>query len=476
MAQSLRGGAVAVVVLVGMLAGQSAGETAQAPGSGCKLLDAYFATWLPEYVEDTGKTNVNITYRAIGDRGGLENVRRNVSMWAGSESPLSAEQRSQADGLQTIPVVSSPLALVFQVPGVTTLKLTRGLIARIFSRDVVFWDDAELQAQNMHTVLPHRGIEVAVLGEASGSTVMTASLMSFGWGETSGCRLGGRRCRATQELMSVGIDGYTAVNGSDALASYVRATPFAIGYVAVPSALAQKSQFAIVQNKIDVFSVANAQQAQLAAGMAVYDPAHLTANVEDKIGYPVLGLGYIVYWREVQTAQLGIAGMEDDEHEREEYCESYFAFVEFLHWMYMSTEYEQLTRGLHLAPITSEVSNKVVGKLWGSKCDGKRWKHADSEIVVSVDTELTGATLDILSFFYHRHSPGAVVITQSLAGTRPSLLTIKRTSAVEAAEIMAGKHSSKAHAWLPLCSCTRALSVLATTELCASVFCRWHVQ
>ena len=165
----------------------------------------------------------------------------------------------------------------------------------------------------------------------------------------------------------------------------------------------------------------------------------------------MLGLGYIVYWREVQTARLGIAGMAD-EHEREEYCESYFAFIEFLHWMYMSAEYEQRTRGLNLAPIAPQISNKVVGKLWGSSCDGKRWKHVDSEIVVSVDTELTGATLDVLSFFYHRHSPDAVVITQSLAGTRPSLLTIKRTSAVEAAEILAGERPSKTHAWLPLWS------------------------
>ena len=427
-------------------------------GSGSSLLGPLFSQWIPAYLEHTSagrKTQLTMKYNPIGSGGGLDNIVSNASLWAGSEAVVKDSQYATAPGLQMLPVVSAPIAMVFNLPGITALTLTREIIARMFSYDILYWDDAAIQSQNQQLQLPHRRIEVVVRSGSSGTSfVMTSALVSFGWAALPGCARPGMSCEVTKRLGEVGFDeatsggrAYTVKTGSSGLTSYVKATSYSIGYVGVATALHMGVSFGIVKNRAGVLTVANRQDSQLAADSSQYDRTTITANVHDKVGYPVLGIAYAVYWREFETKYLGATP-----DVKLVYCAKYFETVNFLYWIYTSAVSEEYIKSSNLVPLTAQVANQVISKLWSSSCDGVSWKSSDSLLKVAVDNDLTSGIVNTLSYQHHLNKNDSVVTTQFVEEGNPLVLSFKRMSARGADALLAEDRSTEAVAWLPVWS------------------------
>ena len=423
-------------------------------GSGSSLLGPLFAKWMPAYSALSGG-RLSMAYDPVGSGGGLDNIVSNASLWAGSEAVVKDSQYATAPGLQMLPVVSAPIAMVFNLPGITALTLTREIIARMFSYDILYWDDAAIQSQNQQLQLPHRRIEVVVRSGSSGTSfVMTSALVSFGWAALPGCARPGMSCEVTKRLGEVGFDeatsggrAYTVKTGSSGLTSYVKATSYSIGYVGVATALHMGVSFGIVKNRAGVLTVANRQDSQLAADSSQYDRTTITANVHDKVGYPVLGIAYAVYWREFETKYLGATP-----DVKLVYCAKYFETVNFLYWIYTSAVSEEYIKSSNLVPLTARVANQVIVKLWSSSCDGVSWKSSDSLLKVSVDNDLTSDIVNTLSYQHHLNKNDSVVTTQFVEEGNPLVLSFKRMSARGADALLAEDRSNEATAWLPVWS------------------------
>ena len=106
-------------------------------------------------------SGATINYQGGGSGQGVTQFTAGTVDFAGSDFPLSAAQKPDADkrcgsGNQAIdiPMVPGPIAVAYNVPGVTDLKLSASMVAKIFSGKITKWNDAAIKSDNPSATLP----------------------------------------------------------------------------------------------------------------------------------------------------------------------------------------------------------------------------------------------------------------------------------------------------------------------------------
>eukprot|EP01065_Artemidia_motanka_P047180 TRINITY_DN731_c0_g2_i1.p1 TRINITY_DN731_c0_g2~~TRINITY_DN731_c0_g2_i1.p1 ORF type:complete len:1613 (+),score=168.32 TRINITY_DN731_c0_g2_i1:725-4840(+) len=424
---------------------------AQSPlmmGSGSSLLAPLFRNWHESYNNLPGKRAFR--YDSTGSGTGVKRVLRNESHWIGSEATLTDADYAMYPGIQMLPIAISPIAIMFNVVGtdgspILGLRLDRGTLARIYSFDVTYWDDARIQALNPAVLLPHNVIRPVVRADSSGtSVIMSSSLVSFGWADTAGCGVEGAGCEVTKKLHQVSpgprnasghpLHAYESASGSSGVTDFVKHNANTIGYVGVATAIDNRVSFAVVVNKLGAPRLANRDAAELSAASAVYDPVRLTTAVHDQEGYPVLGMAYLAYWRQFNPAQqfvgiepewkgftkdykeevdLGASGSPRGEnwgypaneklHDPGKTCEEHSLTLDYLYWLYTSPHATSVVVTEGLVPVPQGTRNRVLGQLWESRCEGgATW--ATGHLVDIHASDTSANTLNELAYRYHQKS------------------------------------------------------------------------
>ena len=168
----------------GASSGSSASETTssiQCAGSG--TLNASGSTaqanamseWVKNFQTACSGTTVN--YPGGGSGKGVTDFTAATTDFAGSDFPLSATQKPAADkrcgsGNQAIdlPMVPGPIAVGYNLPGVSNLNLSAATLAKIFGGQVTKWNDAAIKADNPGVSLPSIGIQTFHRSDGSGTT------------------------------------------------------------------------------------------------------------------------------------------------------------------------------------------------------------------------------------------------------------------------------------------------------------------
>ena len=162
---------------------------------------------------------------------------------AGSDSPIPASEQSKVPAGKTVlyfPVVIGPISLAYNLPGVSNLKLNASVIAQIFQGKIKTWNDSAIKALNPGVTLPSTAITPAVRSDSSGTTQnFTLYLQDAA---PSVWKLGSA---STIKWPSTAHAG--AQNGG--VASIVKSTPGAIGYVDFTTAIASGLKSASVQEQ-----------------------------------------------------------------------------------------------------------------------------------------------------------------------------------------------------------------------------------
>lgn len=127
----------------------------------------------------------NVTYDGSQSSGiGKSKFTSGEYAFGGSDSALKEDAATNTHELSKatahcggiapleIPVYISPIAVVFNVPGVTSLKLDAATIAKIFALKITTWNDPAIKALNpsMAASLPSLPIQVAHRSTSSGTT------------------------------------------------------------------------------------------------------------------------------------------------------------------------------------------------------------------------------------------------------------------------------------------------------------------
>jgi phosphate transport system substrate-binding protein len=149
---------------VGDLSGELNGAGASSQE---KAMDAWRAGF------QSANADVTVNYDPVGSSGGRQQFIDGGVDWAGSDSALKPEEIEAAAArceAIDIPVYISPIAVVFNLEGVTELNLSAETIAKIFSGEITSWDDEAIKADNPDATLPATTITPVHRADGSGTT------------------------------------------------------------------------------------------------------------------------------------------------------------------------------------------------------------------------------------------------------------------------------------------------------------------
>ena len=160
-------------------AGGGSGGTATAElsgtiaGAGASSQQAAQEAWIAGF---TGANpDANITYDPSGSGAGRTQFLGGGVAFAGSDAALKDDELTQAKtrcggDVIEVPAYVSPIAVIYNVPGVTELKLAPATIAQIFDRKITNWNDPAIAADNAGATLPDLAITPVNRSDKSGTT------------------------------------------------------------------------------------------------------------------------------------------------------------------------------------------------------------------------------------------------------------------------------------------------------------------
>ncbi len=214
-------------------AGIACGAAAGLQASGSTAQQYAMQYWIKNYTRACPDTKINYTGNGSGD--GQDEFLQGKTAFAGSDSPLSAEQIDQSEKVCPgghavhLPMVGGPIAVGFHLPGVDRLILDAPTLAKIFNGQITTWNDPAIARLNKGAKLPSTPIKQFHRSDSSGTTdnftAYLGAVAPDAWPYGHSKEWKGK--------------GGTGVKGSSDLAAQVRRTAGAIGYFELPYAVAR---------------------------------------------------------------------------------------------------------------------------------------------------------------------------------------------------------------------------------------------
>ena len=131
----------------------------------------------------TANPGATVNYNGTGSGAGIKQFNAGQVDFAGSDSALKSEaadggkseaaaakDRCTGNDAWNLPMVAGPIAISYNLKGVTKLVLTPDVAAKIFNGTIKTWDDAAIKALNSGATLPATPIKVFFRSDESGTT------------------------------------------------------------------------------------------------------------------------------------------------------------------------------------------------------------------------------------------------------------------------------------------------------------------
>jgi phosphate transport system substrate-binding protein len=284
--------------------------------------------------------NITVDYDPVGSGSGRADLYANTVLFAGSDSAIPAKEASKVPAGKTVlyfPVQIGPIAMAYNLPGVTGLKLDATVLAGIFQGTIKTWDDPAIKALNPGMSLPSTTITLAVRSDSSGTTANFSQYLVDAAG--SAWKLG---TASTITWPSTAHAG----DGGSAVAQIVKSTTGAIGYVDFSTATAAGLHAASVKNSAGDY-VAPSSASATAAATNVTPKANLTFSTADEPGatsYPITYQSWDLVYA-VQPNATDVALLK--------------AYLGYL----LSSAGQALLTPLNLSPLPSSLDSAAVAQL-----------------------------------------------------------------------------------------------------------------
>jgi phosphate transport system substrate-binding protein len=128
-------------------------------------------------------SKAKVTYSGTGSTAGIQQFTTGKVPFAGSDVTMTSDEQSQANKAcsstaLTIPITAGGVALIYNLPGVSNLKLDAPTIAGIFNGTIKKWNDPKIAALNSGAKLPSTSISTFFRADGSGTTNVLTSFMN----------------------------------------------------------------------------------------------------------------------------------------------------------------------------------------------------------------------------------------------------------------------------------------------------------
>jgi len=305
---SLGVAAIAVTAVV-VLAGcgkpslpTAGGTSVTLTGAGASFPYPLYSKWIAEYAKVAPQVRIN--YQSIGSGGGIQQLKAGTVDFGASDAPLSDdEMKAMPRPVVHIPATAGAVAVVYNLPFLKeTLRLTGPVLSAIFLGQITRWNDRRIADVNPGVGLPESAIAVTHRSDGSGTTYLFTSYLaavSRDWAQKVGA--------GKSVSWPVGI----GAKGNEGVASMVRQTPGAVGYVELAYAEGSDLSHAYLQNAAGSFVPPSAPGVTAAASGAAdsmgEDVRVSIVNASGGDAYPISGFTYLLVYREQKDAAKGKA-------------------------------------------------------------------------------------------------------------------------------------------------------------------------
>jgi phosphate transport system substrate-binding protein len=263
-------------------------------GAGATFPAPLYQKWFLEYKKEN--PSVEITYNPIGSGGGIKNLKEQTVDFGASDAPMTDEElKTASKSILHIPTVMGAVVVSQNLGAMKTpLKLTGETLAAIFLGTITKWNDPKIVASNKGVKLTDKDIVVVYRADYSGTTSIFTdylSKVSADWKAKVGA---GKSVK-----WPVGQGN----KGNDGVASVVKNTPGAIGYIELVYAEQEHMAVDEIQNKAGKFikpSIKSVSEA--AAGALSTMPADFRVSITNADGagsYPISAFTYILVYQEM---------------------------------------------------------------------------------------------------------------------------------------------------------------------------------
>ena len=288
----------------------------------------------------TVQPGITVNYGGGGSGAGRTALYAGTVLFAGSDSPIPASETSKVPAGKTVlyfPVQIGPIAIAYNLSGVTGLKLNAAVLAGIFQGTITTWNAAPIKALNPSLSLPSTTITPVVRSDSSGTTANFSQYLVDAAG--SAWKLG------TASTITFPKTAHAA-NGGSGLAQAVKATAGSIGYVDFSTATASGLSAASILNSAGDY-VAPSSASATAAATHVTPKANLTFSTADEPGatsYPITYQSWdLVY---AQQANANDAAL----------LKAYLGYL-------LGSAGQALLTPLNLAPLPASIDSAAVAQL-----------------------------------------------------------------------------------------------------------------
>jgi phosphate transport system substrate-binding protein len=295
-------GAGVVAVALILAACSSAGGSSSGGGSS-NTLNASGSTFQLAFQQQaiqnfkSSNPSDTVNYGGGGSGKGRTDLASGVVNFAGSDSPIPSDEVSGFKGKTVLyfPVIIGPITVSYNLSGVSKLQLSAPVIANIFQGKITKWNDPAIKADNPGVKLPSTAITIVHRSDSSGTTQNFSEFLVEGAGSV--WKLGSSST-INWPANSRGGDG----NGG--VASAVKSTAGAIGYVDFADAKAAGLTFASVKNKTGKYIVPSAAAASEAASHDAVKPDLTFSSVwQPGAGsYPITYQSWVLVYQKQSSA------------------------------------------------------------------------------------------------------------------------------------------------------------------------------
>jgi phosphate transport system substrate-binding protein len=257
------------------------------------------------YVYSQKFKQVTVNYQSKGSGFGIQQLTKKTVDFGASDVPLKDDEAAAMGGRDAViqfPSTLGTVSLAYNLQGVSDgqLKLTPELISGIFLGNIKNWNDQAITVVNSGVNLPNQPIRVVHRADGSGTTYIFTdylSTVSPDWKSKVG------------KGKDVSWPAGEGAKGNEAVATTIKQTPGAIGYVELAYVLQTRMTQAKLKNADGNFLLPSAAGATAAArSKPNVSPTDFSiVNAPGKDSAPITGYSWLMLYKEQPDKTKGQA-------------------------------------------------------------------------------------------------------------------------------------------------------------------------
>lgn len=242
------------------------------------------------FKEFSTQNNTRINYQAIGSGGGVRQLKSKLIDFAATDAYLQSQDLiSNNNKILHIPICSGGVALSFNIPGVTSLRLSPDVIGDIFIGKITSWNNTKIRQLNPGVNLPNLDIVPIQRSDSSGTTYILSDYLS----KTSVNFA--QKFKASKIInWPKGVSG----KGNAGVASLTKQIPGALGYISSVYGHQNNLLMASIRNSSGNYIYPNVEAITEASEIILPDDTRASiTNTSNPKGYPISGFTWIILYK-----------------------------------------------------------------------------------------------------------------------------------------------------------------------------------